>query len=58
MDAHAGLLHDAILQWAIGVNLTLSQGYPANDGTRVSQNIFNLTFSGWLIGLHYIPYWA
>ena len=51
VDVHAGLLHDAILQWAIGVNLTLSEGYPANNGTRVSQNIFNLTFSGGLMGL-------
>lgn len=41
-----GMVHDAVLAWAYGVNKTLEQGYPPNDGLRVTQNIFNLTFEG------------
>ena len=49
MDAHAGLLHDAVLMWAIAANLTLSQGGSAtNDGLNITKNIYNLTFQGWL----------
>ena len=39
-------MHDAVLQWAYGVNMTLAQGYPPNDGFKVTENIFNLTFQG------------
>ena len=42
----AGYIHDAVLQWAHGVNRTLEQGFPPDDGIRVTQNIFNLTFDG------------
>ncbi len=35
-----------MLQWAYGVNKTLEQGYPPDDGFKVTQNIFNMTFVG------------
>ncbi len=41
-----GSLHDAVLQWAYGVNKTLEQGYSPNNGLKVTENIFNLVFSG------------
>ena len=40
------LVYDAVLLWAYGVNKTLEQGYSPNDGLRVTQNIFNMTFEG------------
>ncbi len=39
-------MHDAVLQWAYGVNKTLEQGYQPDDGERVTQNILNLQFEG------------
>ena len=56
VDAHAGLLHDAILQWAIGLNLTLAEGGSPYDGMHISQNIINLTFSGWTLELVIVAY--
>ena len=41
-----GLLYDAVLLWAYGVNKTLEQGYPPDDGTIVTKNIINTTFQG------------
>ncbi len=41
-----GFVNDAVLQWAYGVNKTLEQGHPPNDGFKVTQNIFNMTFVG------------
>ena len=40
------MVHDAVLQWAYGVNKTLEQGYPPDDGFRITQNIINMTFEG------------
>ncbi len=40
------MIHDAVLQWAYGVNKTLEQGFPPDHGLRVTQNIFNLRFEG------------
>ena len=42
----AGLVHDAVLAWAHGVNKTLEQGYAPNDGYVIIENIFNSTFEG------------
>ena len=42
----AGFVHDAVLQWAYGVNLTLAAGHSPDDGFKVSKNIFNMTFEG------------
>ncbi len=42
----AGMIHDSMLQWAYGVNKTLEQGYPPDDGFKVTQNIINMTFEG------------
>ncbi len=41
-----GYIFDSVLQWAYGVNMTLEQGYPPDDGFRITQNIFNLEFPG------------
>ena len=35
-----------MLQWAYGVNLTMEQGHEPDDGFKVTENIFNLTFEG------------
>ena len=43
---NAGYLHDAVLQWAYGVNKTIEQGYPPDDGFRITQNIINMTYEG------------
>lgn len=51
VDAHAGMLHDALLMWAYGVNKTLQQGAAANDGINVTRNIFNLTFEGTFLNI-------
>ena len=40
------MVHDAVLQWAYGVNLTLAQGHRPDDGFKVTENIFNLSFQG------------
>ena len=40
------MVHDAVLMWAYGVNKTLEQGFPPDDGLKVTENIFNLTFEG------------
>ena len=40
------MIHDAVLQWAYGGNKTLEQGYPPDDGFRITQNIINMTFDG------------
>ena len=40
------MMHDAVLVWAYAMNKTLEEGYSAEDGFRVSQNMFNLTFQG------------
>ncbi len=42
----AGMIHDSMLQWAYGVNKTLEQGYPPDDGFKITQNIINMTFEG------------
>lgn len=42
----AGMVHDAVLLWAYGVNATIQQGYSPDDGLRVSANIINTTFQG------------
>ena len=39
-------VHDAILQWAYGVNQTLEQGNSPDDGYKITQNIINMTFEG------------
>lgn len=41
-----GLMHDAVLMWAYGVNKTLQQGFDPNNGVKVTQNIYNMTFEG------------
>ncbi len=41
-----GFIHDAVLQWAYGVNKTLQQGYSPNDGVRITKNILNTSFKG------------
>ncbi len=41
-----GFIHDAVLQWAYGVNKTLQQEYPPNDGVRITMNILNTSFKG------------
>ena len=41
-----GFLHDAILQWAYGVNKSLQQGHPPDDGFSITKNIINMTFEG------------
>ena len=41
-----GFVYDAVLSWAYGVNKTLQQGYPPNDGYVITQNIFNQIFEG------------
>ena len=46
VDVHAGLLHDAVLQWAYGVNKTLQKGGDYNDGVSVASNITNMTYPG------------
>ena len=48
VDVHAGMLHDAVLAWAYGVNATLAQGGRADDGVSVAGNIFNSMFEGML----------
>ena len=40
------MVHDAVLQWAYGVNKSLTQGLPPDDGYQITQNIFNSTFEG------------
>ncbi len=40
------MIHDAVLQWAYGVNKTLQQGYGVNDGFMITNNIINMTFQG------------
>ena len=40
----SGYLYDAVLMWAIGVNKTVSQGFPPDDGFKVTENIIGLTF--------------
>ncbi len=42
----SGFIHDAVLQWAYGVNRTIEQGFPPDDGFMVTQNIINRTFQG------------
>ncbi len=42
----SAFVHDAVLQWAYGVNKSMEQGYPPDDGFRVTQNIFNMEFEG------------
>jgi atrial natriuretic peptide receptor A len=46
IDVHAGLLHDAVLMWAYGVNKTLEAKGHVDDGTTIANMIFNLTFPG------------
>ena len=41
-----GLIHDAVLQWAYGVNKTMEQGHAPDDGFKITQNIINMTFEG------------
>ena len=41
-----GLVHDAVLIWAYGVNRTLEQGGAPDDGVNISKNIFNTRFNG------------
>ncbi len=41
-----GFIHDAVLLWAYGVNKTLEEGYPPDDGFRITKNIINMTFEG------------
>ena len=43
---HAGFVHDAVLQWAYGVNKTLEQGFAPDDGFKITENIFNMQFDG------------
>ena len=40
------MMHDAVLLWALAANQTMEQGFPPNDGLRVTQNIYNKTFMG------------
>ena len=39
-------MHDAVLSWAYGANKTLAQGFPANDGFKVTGNIINQVLEG------------
>ena len=41
-----GLLHDAVLIWAYGVNRTLEEGGVPDDGINITKNVFNLYFDG------------
>ena len=41
-----GHVHDAVLQWAYGVNKSLEEGNSPDDGFIITQNIFNLVFEG------------
>ena len=41
-----GLVHDAVLMWAYGVNRTLERGGAPDDGETIASNIFNLSFQG------------
>ena len=41
-----GNIHDAVLQWAYGVNRTLQQGYGPDNGFQVTKNILNYEFEG------------
>lgn len=41
-----GLIHDSVLMWAYGVNKTLENGNSPYDGVKVTENIYNLTFTG------------
>ena len=46
IDPHAGMLHDAVVQWGYGVNKTLEEGGRVDDGLAVTKNIINLTYEG------------
>ena len=41
-----GFVHDAMLQWAYGVNKSLEKGQSPDDGVSVTNNILNLTYQG------------
>ena len=40
------MAHDAVLQWAYGVNSTLEKGQQPDDGATITSNIINSTFKG------------
>ncbi len=46
LEVVSGYVHDAVLQWAYGVNRTVHQGFPPDDGFKVTKNIINMTFEG------------
>ena len=41
-----GLVHDAVLIWAYGVNRTLERGGVPDDGVSIANNSFNTFFQG------------
>ena len=41
-----GLLHDAVLIWAYGVNRTLREGGVPDHGINITKNIFNMVIDG------------
>ena len=43
-NVFTGLIHDAVLMWAYGVNRTLESGGAPDDGETIANNIFNLSF--------------
>ena len=41
-----GMVHDAVLAWAYGVNKTVESGFSPNDGIKVTENVNSLAFEG------------
>ena len=41
-----GLIHDAVVLWAYGVNKTLEQGLAPDDGKAVLSNLIHTRFEG------------
>ena len=39
-------MYDAVMVWALAVNLTLEEGKDINNGLEVTENIYNMTFEG------------
>ncbi len=46
INTFSAYIYDSVLQWAIGVNKTIEQGYAPDDGFQISKNIFNLVYEG------------
>ena len=59
VDIHAGLLHDAILAWAYGVNKTIGADLSKVDnGRAITSNIINMTFNGRVMNVEIYLYSA